>query len=641
LSITDFNRWLRQNWAGLTLTGLLPIAFALRVYGLDWDQGLFFHPDERQILMVVEGLSWPRDMLVLLTPASPLNPRFFAYGSFPIYLLRLFSSLLALWRTEWASMTHFYSLGRLLSAFFDTLTVSATYLLARKVFDRRVAILAAVFVTFTVLHIQLAHFYTVDTILTTLVLLAVNKAVDVARSKRLRDGAFLGLWFGVALATKVSVAPLAAVVLVAWIASAWPVDAKRGPVLAQLRAAWRRVKRLIFLTFGLAMLCFLLLEPYALIDWYHFGQGIAQEVAMSQGWFDFPYTRQYAGTFPYLYQARQILLFAMGLPLGALGLSGLLWLGFRLGREPSRDAVVLLSWPLLYAFLQGAAYAKFIRYALPLLPFLCLGGAAMWVAAWDAANRSSGTLRRRQAARGALILLLCTVSLSTLFYVVAFLNVYRQTHPWIQASSWLCQHLSEGSTVMVEYWDDPLPVRVGDQGAGCREKGAFFTVDLYAPDTEDKLEHLLNGIEISDYIVLSSQRLYAPISRLAERYPISSRYYKELFAERLGFQLVAAPVVYPQLWGITILDNPRAGLSLVTPPLLAVNRPSGLVLDLGQADESFTVYDHPQPLVFKKVTFLDRHVLRQRLQPSIGRATHVSRMIFLQNRCQRDIIAQQ
>lgn len=597
------------------MLGLLPVAFALRVYGLDWDRGLFFHPDERQILMVVEAVSWPEDPRALLTPASPLNPRFFAYGSFPIYLLRLFSSLLALWRAEWASLTRFYSLGRLISALFDTATVCATYVLGRKVFDRRVAVLAAAFVTFTVLHVQLAHFYTVDTILTTLILLAVNKAVDVARARRLRDGAVLGMWFGVALATKASVLPLAAVVALAWLASAWPVPRQERHLFCGLVAAWRQARRELLLTFGVAALCFLLLEPYALIDWYNFGQGIGREVAMSQGWYDFPYTRQYAGTLPYLYQARQILLFAMGLPLGLLGFSGLLWLGLRFWRHPCPDTLVLLSWPVLCTLTQGSAYAKFIRYTLPLLPFLCLAGAAMWAAAWDAAGRSLGKVGTRRIAKGVLAFLLCIVSLSTLFYALAFLNVYRQTHPWIQASSWLCQHLPERSTVMVEYWDDPLPLDSAGQGVGCAQDHSFFLLDIYATDTEGKLDQLLNGIQASDYIVLSSQRLYAPISRLAERYPISARYYQHLFSERLGFRLVAAPAVYPELLGVTLLDDPRDGLPLVSPPLLEARRPSGWVFDLGQADESFIVYDHPQPLIFAKVLQLPRRELRELLSP--------------------------
>jgi len=614
LLVRPLRNWLKDNWPALVLFGLLAVAFSLRAYGLDWDQGFFFHPDERQILMVVGGLSWPKNLPLLFSSQSPLNPHFFAYGSFPIYLLRLVSSLVALWRAEWASITGFYLLGRLLSVSFDAITVYATYLLAGKVYERRVAVLAAALVTFTVLHIQLAHFYTVDTILTPLVLLAVSKAVDVARGRRLRDGAWLGILFGIALATKVSVLPLAVVVLVAWLVSAWPVQPNQGHMPLKLRAAWRQVRRKVFLTFALALVCFVLLEPYALIDAYHFAQGVAQEVAMSQGWVDFPYTRQYAGSLPYLYQARQILLYAMGIPLGLFGLSGLLCLGLHLRQQPSGDEVVLASWPLLYALLQGAAYAKFIRYMLPLLPFLCIAGAIMWVRAWDTVRTSTATSSRRQAARFALIVVLCVVLLSTMFYAISFLNVYRQTHPWIQASLWLCQHVREGSTIMVEYWDDPLPLRSAIEGGGCPKEYIFFTLDLHAPDTETKLEHLLNGIEASDYIVLSSQRLYAPISRLATRYPLSSQYYQQLFAGRLGFELVAAPAVYPQLAGVILLDNPRAGLPLATPPLLTTSRPQGLVFDLGQADESFTVYDHPQPLIFAKVSRLSRQELQALLR---------------------------
>ncbi|MBM4431779.1 MAG: hypothetical protein FJ026_15755 [Chloroflexi bacterium] len=67
--------------------------------------------------------------------------------------------------------------------------------------------------------------------------------------------------------------------------------------------------------------------------------------------------------------------------------------------------------------------------------------------------------------------------------------------------------------------------------------------------------------------------------------------------------------MYPRLAGVTLLDNPRTGLPLATPPVLAAARPSGLVLDLGRADESYTVYDHPQPLVFAKGVQLPRRAL--------------------------------
>ncbi|MGC8787990.1 MAG: glycosyltransferase family 39 protein, partial [Anaerolineae bacterium] len=524
--------WLRRHWTALALLCLLPGAFFLRVYGLDWDRGFFFHPDERQILMVVAGLSWPQDPLTLLTPDSPLNPRFFAYGSFPIYLLRLLSSLLGVWRTEWASMARFYLLGRLLSAFFDTLTVFFIYLLACKVYDRRVAILAATFVAFTVLHIQQAHFYTVDILLTLLILITVHKAVDVTRQGKLRDGLVLGAILGASLATKVSALPLMAVIVTAWFAFGWPQQGNSGRVWLQLRSAWRRVRSRVLRTFGMAVGCFILLQPYAVIDAYHFVLGVGQELAMARGWFDFLYTRQYIGTAPYLYHVKQILLFGMGLPLGCLGFSGLLWLLLRQWRHFSRDEVIILAWPLIYGVVNGGAHAKFMRYTLPVLPFLSLAAAVMWVKTWDALGRvcSSQGSRSQSLSRGMWAMLLGLVLLTTMFYAIAFLNVYRQEHPWIQATAWLCQHVPAGSTILTEYWDDPLPVQGAARRGGCPKEYVFITLDMYAVDTEAGLENLLDSLEASDYIVLSSQRLYVPVVRLSERYPVASRYYQRLFA---------------------------------------------------------------------------------------------------------------
>ena len=60
-----------------------------RFQHLDWDHGYLFHPDERQLLLVTSTIALPSSVGELFSVASPLNPRFFSYGSFPIYLLRL------------------------------------------------------------------------------------------------------------------------------------------------------------------------------------------------------------------------------------------------------------------------------------------------------------------------------------------------------------------------------------------------------------------------------------------------------------------------------------------------------------------------------------------------------------------------
>src|SRR5437762_10724711 len=81
LALSARSRWL--------LPALLLLAFALRVFGVDWDQGHLFHPDERYIIMTTEGvrLPFPIDPGLLLSVDSPMNPHGFAYGSFIFYQL--------------------------------------------------------------------------------------------------------------------------------------------------------------------------------------------------------------------------------------------------------------------------------------------------------------------------------------------------------------------------------------------------------------------------------------------------------------------------------------------------------------------------------------------------------------------------
>ena len=79
------------------------------------------------------------------------------------------------------------------------------------------ALLAAVFSSFTVLHIQLSHFLTVDTFLTTFITLGMYFAIDIVRKGSLKAGLLMGVALGMAMGTKVSVAPLVPSIVVAWL----------------------------------------------------------------------------------------------------------------------------------------------------------------------------------------------------------------------------------------------------------------------------------------------------------------------------------------------------------------------------------------------------------------------------------------
>ena len=83
---------MKKNRFEFLLAAILIAGLAIRLYGINWDQGFSYspHPDERAILMKVEEIHFPglSNLSTLLDKdESPWNPRWFPYGSFPIYLL--------------------------------------------------------------------------------------------------------------------------------------------------------------------------------------------------------------------------------------------------------------------------------------------------------------------------------------------------------------------------------------------------------------------------------------------------------------------------------------------------------------------------------------------------------------------------
>ena len=173
-----------QRATTIALTAILVVALAIRLYGLNWDEGFSWtpHPDERAILFKVVEIAPPGlgDITVLLdAEQSPWNPRWFPYGSFPLYLLKVVDTL-------WGSLPGVGSEdlrvpARAVSALADVATILVVYLIGRAVWSRRVGVLAAGLVAFAVIHIQLSHFFAVDTLMALFATATLYFLLGVAR----------------------------------------------------------------------------------------------------------------------------------------------------------------------------------------------------------------------------------------------------------------------------------------------------------------------------------------------------------------------------------------------------------------------------------------------------------------------------
>lgn len=607
----------------LAVLALLVVGGLLRFSHADWDGGCQLHPDERGILFIAQTITLPRsvgDFWAVRT--SPLNPfrgpdgseRHFAYGHLPLYLTvatgRVFDSVCEaglpvcgragadsfvgrlLNTGGWPRFTHLAYVGRALSALYDALTILVVALLAAELFDHRAAVLSAAFLTFAVLHIQNAHFGTVDTALSLFSTLTVWLLARYSRTTHLRDALFAGMGAGLAVGSKFTAALLFVPLLAAHLTVQFTGERKRPEIaLVSPRAFWLTLLGL-FVTFALT-------NPYALLDPAPFFTETITQSAMGSGSLDWVFTRQYAGTVPLWYHVDQQARWLLGLPLTVSACVALVWVTRRAVRSRSRQVVVVLSWVYGGLLLVGFQYAKFPRYLLPFTPVLLVFAGGMFSLGWGDEAKSGPLLK----ALGGLVVLL------TGLYAAAFVSIYREPHPWVAASEWIYRNIPPDTVIAVEYWDDPLPMNITVDGKGCQRDQVyrFRLLDPFAePDDLPKLQQMLDDLAASDLLVLSSSRLYGVIPRLPGRYPCTAKYYRALFRGDLGFVVLRSFTRRPSLFGVSLIDDAFTRPALEVPP--GYELPTGL--RLGFADESFTVYDHPLVLVFENRAHLSADAMQ-------------------------------
>ncbi|GMQ78563.1 MAG: hypothetical protein BMS9Abin02_1082 [Anaerolineae bacterium] len=657
----------RLQW--LFLAAIMLAAAYFRFNGLDWDDYNHYHPDERYISWVGTTIEIPDDWLNALDPQlSTFNPfywpknaesegivvsqdqqRRFAYGHLPLYAGVAASKIASLIGPALAPILpddsilvrdilndgnlieyrHLTAAGRALTALVDTLTVGLVFILGKQLFGPMTGLLAAAFLAFNVMHIQLAHFFVVDPYLTFFVVASITSMVAATQSQ-LSNRAKIGF------------------LSMAAVAGGLAVGAKINGLLLLLPLALtvmitvRRSTRLRILTFlallGLVFLVFAVTNPFAILDFSCAAQSPVVNIgpieipsinwgscylmntslqgSMVRGIRDVPFVRQYFGTTPFLYQIEMQLKWGMGLVLGIAAFAGFLWAIWRVAfaawtkwREfkrgeglsitpvhygPNAPAVyhpefIVSAWTLPFFLLTGLLAVKFMRYMQPLTPFLMIYAAAMLL-----------TIPLIKIRR----LLILFVLAVTILYSISFISIYDQPHPWIEASQWIYKQIEPNSRILSEVWDDSLPdnLTVGNTNL----KKEIYMNDAVnwlsgtgILDNEDKLSSNLAKVADSDVIVIVSNRNYGVISRLKELYPLSSQYYPLLFDGSLGYELSFVTTRTPSVLGLNLVPDPFGWPELNPPELVDAYFDELGGISLGRFDESFTVYDQPLVMIFK------------------------------------------
>ena len=599
---------MRSIWIYLILGVVALAGLSLRTWNVNFDGGLNAHPDERSTTcFYAPSIGWPSSLDEFRdSQRSPLNPlwdrqnnrrRSFTYGHFPLYLgilsgellsnLAKPAALLPLPDRIIAQMERANNAcqgvavaGRLLMALLDTLTVILLFLLGRRLYGTAGGLLAATLYAFTAQAVQLSHFFAMDPSSTTFVVLSVYGGVLMIQDRSWRGVIWAGLGAGLAVSAKFSALPILAVpvgaaLVVLWRSSRSTLDANVEGQVFPDRTGGGRVLVGAPVALLLAFASFLVTSPYSVLDWESFIQAtLVEQGRMVRGIADFPFTRQYRNTTPYLYFIQQQVVWGMGLPLGLIAAAGSAWaLAKSAFLRAKPGELVIWAWLVPYFGLTGAFLAKFNRYMSPVLPFVLLFAAGLIVWLWQL----GAWPRLRVAARLPAALLAIVAVGGGLFWSLAYVNgVYAGEHTWITASRWVYANAPPGSVILWESWDDPLPKSIpGEPGMDMGSHGLrHIDWSPYEEDTAEKYAIMRQKLQEADYVIYSSKRIYDSVDELPQRYPMTIRYYELMFGEQLGFVNTADFTSPPRLLGLTFPDH--------------------------DADESWSLYDHPRVRIFAK-----------------------------------------
>jgi YYY domain-containing protein len=597
--VTSERRIIQHSITVLILILILAVGAYLRFVGLNWDENSHPHPDERFLTMVETALRIPENLEQYFnTDESTINPHnagytFFVYGTFPIFIVRFLA--------EWIKQTGYDQVqlvGRAAAASFDMISILLVYLIGSRLYRKRVGLVAAAFTALSVLLIQHAHFFVVDSFANTFILIGIYFAVRAMDHGRLIDFVLFGVALGMSVASKVSAAPLALILVIAVVLRlhnlAWGSDgsheihplnrkglSKRfNDTLERLFSEEHRqtILRLIAylaLAAFFSLLTFRILQPYAFEGPSFFNIGLNEkwlanmaEIQRQQaGDADFPPALQWAMRTPVLFALQNMVLWGMGAPLGILVWVMFLWAMIRVFRHWELKHTILLGWIGIIFLWQSTQFTPAMRYQIPVYPTLSIMGAwGLWKA-WDLVSSLTQATRKRfgQVIVGLVGVL---VLASTTLWAFAFVRIYQEPMTQVAASRWIYKHIPGAINFVVSSEEGEFfePSSVPTTAALIKDTSPVLEFN-YKPQSNEILKGILinrlaETVNLDDLVILQvtlieSDVVIAPIA--------SADFEGELLSEELEIDFASNQIV--EMMGglqytirLELLEGPAIGI---------------------------------------------------------------------------------
>lgn len=351
---------------------LVILGFILRTYGIQFGKPFRYHSDEIKLviqagnLLDIKNINKETFFILGTYPPFFTYVLFFAFGVFSMLglVVGIFPSMAAVREYYYLNPFVFHLIGRYISALMGTATISIIYLIGKNLYDKKVGLLSAAFLTFVFIHVRNSHFATVDIPVTFFTVLAFLFIAFVYKRGDIKYYCLSGLFSGLAIATKYNVGLIILPFLLAHFFNVFEKD--------------KSVKRIfldkkIYFGFAFLIIGFLMGCPLPILDFKEFLGGLigtakfesAGKLGTGGGFFSY-ITGNLSPGFGVF--AQNSLPEAIGLPLVIISIIGIGWAIL----THKKQNLLILVFPLgLYIFLGSMNY-KTMRQVLPLIPFLIL-----------------------------------------------------------------------------------------------------------------------------------------------------------------------------------------------------------------------------------------------------------------------------
>ena len=496
----------------LAILAIVAVGAALRLSGIAFGDPFVYHPDEWIVARPA----------MTMAATGEWNHHTFYYPGLLIDLEAVAAGLLHapggaslatgqpwLYLNEFVPDQFGYVLaGRLLVALLGVATILVVFETTRRLAGRAGALAAAAIVTIVPLAVEHAHYLTTDVPMTFLCALCLLATVVASRSQRSRWWLVAALIAGLAGSTKWNGLAVAAVPLLAYMATrfdrAHPLSIVRDPIP--------------FAMVGATIVGFVVPTPALVLA----PAEVISRLSSSAAIYAVPDPRQTQDTIS----------FNLGVLVGTLGpvllwsVAGMIVILARLRREPAaRAAVSVPAFIVGYFVLACLPQRYYARNLLPIVPYLAVSAGIALAALLAQVRRRSAPWRLPPASAAAAVGLALVLSLApSTASSLALTSALSRIDTRDVARAWMLEHVPPGTSIAREVYTPQFDI------TEFPPVGSFFLQEVS-----------LDGYRTrgARYVIASSWAYERYVGKPAT--PVEDAFYRELFTLPEAFRVDPAP----------------------------------------------------------------------------------------------------